>query len=143
MKNTIKTAAVIALSLFVAACAKETKIESPDEGQKLHFTVNTAENTVVKSFLDNNLDGTYTPKWSKDDELAIFVGAIGENTKPSGVLSNTNETGPVAKFVGTVAAVEGTTSFKSFAPASAFAKGYGSGCRYHFVGKPEAKQSYD
>lgn len=127
MKNTIKTAAVIALSLFVAACAKETKIESPDEGQKLHFTVNTAENTVVKSFLDNNLDGTYTPKWSKDDELAIFVGAIGENTKPSGVLSNTNETGPVAKFVGTVAAVEGTTSFKSFAPASAFAKGYGSG----------------
>lgn len=55
------------------------------------------------------------------------MGTISDNTKPSGVLSNTNETGPVAKFVGTVAAVEGTTSFKSFAPASAFAKGYGSG----------------
>lgn len=127
MKNTIKTAAVIALSLFAAACAKETKIESPDEGQKLHFTVNTAENAVVKSFLENNNDGTYTPKWSKGDELAIFMGTISDKTKPSGVLSNTNETGPVAKFVGTVAAVEGTTSFKSFAPASAFAKGYGSG----------------
>lgn len=127
MKNTIKTAAVIALSLFAAACAKETKIESPNEGQKLHFTVNTAENTVVKSFLEDNLGGTYTPKWSKDDELAIFIGTISDKTKPSGVLSNTNETGPVAKFVGTVAAVEGTTSFKSFAPASAFAKGYGSG----------------
>lgn len=127
MKNTIKTAAVIALSLFAAACAKETKIESPDEGQKLHFTVNTAENTVVKSFLDNNLDGTYTPKWSKDDELAIFVGAIGENTKPTGVLSNVNGTGTLAKFEGTVTGIEGSGAFKSFTPASAFAISYNSG----------------
>lgn len=127
MKNTIKAAAVIALSLFAAACAKVTTDEPSNEGQELHFIVNTAENAVVKSFLENNNDGTYTPKWSKGDELAIFIGTISDNTKPSGVLSNTNETGPVAKFVGTVAAVEGTTSFKSFAPASAFAKGYGSG----------------
>lgn len=127
MKNIIKTAAVIALSLFAAACAKVTTDEPSKEGRELHFIVNTAENAVVKSFLDNNNDGTYTPKWSKGDELAIFIGTISDKTKPSGVLSNTNETGPVAKFVGTVAAVEGTTSFKSFAPASAFAKGYGSG----------------
>lgn len=127
MKNTIKTAAVIALSLFAAACAKVTTDEPSNEGRKLHFIVNTAENAVVKSFLENNNDGTYTPKWSKGDELAIIMGTISDKTKPSGVLSNTNETGPVAKFVGTVAAVEGTTSFKSFAPASAFAKGYGSG----------------
>lgn len=127
MKNTIKTAAVIALSLFAAACAKETKIESPAEGQKLHFTVNTAENTVVKSFLDNNLDGTYTPKWSKDDELAIFVGAIGENTKPTGVLSNVDGTGTLAKFEGTVTGIEGSGAFKSFTPASAFAISYNSG----------------
>lgn len=127
MKNTIKTAAVIALSLFAAACAKVTTDEPSNEGQELHFIVNTAENAVVKSFLENNNDGIYTPKWSKGDELAIFMGTISDKTKPSGVLSNTNETGPVAKFVGTVAAVEGTTSFKSFAPASAFAKGYGSG----------------
>lgn len=127
MKNTIKAAAVIVLSLFAAACAKVTTDEPSNEGQELHFIVNTAENAVVKSFLENNNDGTYTPKWSKGDELAIFMGTISDKTKPSGVLSNTNETGPVAKFVGTVAAVEGTTSFKSFAPASAFAKGYGSG----------------
>lgn len=126
MKNTIKTAAVIALSLFAAACAKETKIESPAEGQKLHFTINTAENAVVKSFLDNN-DGTYTPKWSKDDELAIFVGAIGENTKPTGVLSNVNGTGTLAKFEGTVTGIEGSGAFKSFTPASAFAISYNSG----------------
>lgn len=127
MKNTIKAAAVIALSLFAAACAKETKIESPAEGQKLHFTINTAENAVVKSFLDNNLDGTYTPKWSKDDELAIFVGAIGENTKPTGVLSNVNGTGTLAKFEGTVTGIEGSGAFKSFTPASAFAISYNSG----------------
>lgn len=127
MKNTIKTAAVIALSLFAAACAKETKIESPDGGQKLHFTVNTAENAVVKSFLDNNLNGTYTPKWSKGDELAIFVGAIGEKTKPTGVLSNVNGTGTLAKFEGTVTGIEGSGTFKSFTPASAFAISYSSG----------------
>lgn len=127
MKNTIKTAAVIALSLFAAACAKETKIESPAEGQKLHFTVNTAENAVVKSFIESNLDGTYAPQWSKDDKLAMFVGAIGENTKPTGVLSNVNEKGTLAKFDGIVTGIEGSGTFKSFTPASAFAISYNSG----------------
>lgn len=127
MKNTIKTAAVIALSLFAAACAKETKIESPAEGQKLHFTINTAENAVVKSFIESNLDGTYAPQWSKDDKLAIFVGAIGENTKPTGVLSNVNEKGTLAKFDGIVTGIEGSGTFKSFTPASAFAISYNSG----------------
>ncbi len=127
MKNTIKTAAVIALSLFAAACAKETKIESPAEGQKLHFTINTAENAVVKSFIESNLDGTYAPQWSKDDKLAIFVGAIGENTKPTGVLSNVNEKGTLAKFDGIVTGIEGSGIFKSFTPASAFAISYNSG----------------
>ena len=127
MKNTIKAAAVIALSLFAAACAKETKIESPAEGQKLHFTVNTAENAVVKSFLDNNNDGTYTPKWSKGDELAIFVGAIGEKTKPTGVLTNANAQGPTASFGGTITGIPTEGTFKSFAPASAFAISYNGG----------------
>lgn len=127
MKNTIKAAAVIALSLFAAACAKETKIESPAEGQKLHFTVNTAENAVVKSFIESDLEGTYVPKWSKGDELAIFVGAIGEKTKPTGVLSNLNEKGPLAKFDGIVTGIEGSGTFKSFTPASAFAISYNSG----------------
>lgn len=127
MKNTIKAAAVIALSLFAAACAKETKIESPAEGQKLHFTVNTAENAVVKSFLDNNLNGTYTPKWSKGDKLAIFIGTIGDKTKPTGVLENTITTGPEASFDGIVSGISLEGKFKSFAPASAFATSYSSG----------------
>lgn len=127
MRNTIKAAAVIALSLFAAACAKETKIESPAEGQKLHFTINTAENAVVKSFIESNPDGTYAPQWSKDDKLAIFVGAIGENTKPTGVLSNVNEKGTLAKFDGIVTGIEGSGTFKSFTPASAFAISYNSG----------------
>ena len=127
MKNTIKAAAVIALSLFAAACAKETKIESPAEGQKLHFTVNTAENAVVKSFIESDLEGTYVPQWSNGDKLAIFVGAIGEKTKPTGVLSNVNEKGTLAKFEGTVTGIEGSGTFKSFTPASAFAKGFDSG----------------
>lgn len=57
MKNTIKTAAVIALSLFAAACAKVTTDEPSKEGQELHFIVNTAENAVVKSFIESDLGG--------------------------------------------------------------------------------------
>ena len=127
MKNTIKTAAVIALSLFAAACAKVTTDEPSKEGRELHFIVNTAENAVVKSFLDNNNDGTYTPKWSKGDELAIFVGAIDEKTKPTGVLTNANAQGPTASFGGTITGIPTEGTFKSFAPASAFAISYNGG----------------
>lgn len=127
MKNTIKTAAVIALSLFAAACAKETKIESPNEGQKLHFTVNTAENAVVKSFLEDNLGGTYTPKWSKGDELAIFVGETANVAKATGVLTNANAQGTTASFGGTITGIPTAGTFKSFAPSSAFEKGYSDG----------------
>lgn len=127
MKNTIKTAAVIALSLFAAACAKVTTDEPSKEGRELHFIVNTAENAVVKSFLGNNNDGTYTPKWSKGDELAIFVGAIDEKTKPTGVLTNANAQGPTASFGGTITGIPTEGTFKSFAPASAFAISYNGG----------------
>lgn len=127
MKNTIKTAAVIALSLFAAACAKVTTDEPSKEGQELHFIVNTAENAVVKSFIESDLVGTYVPKWSKDDKLAIFVGAIDENTKPTGVLSNVNEKGTLAKFEGIVTGIEGSGTFKSFTPEGAFARGFNGG----------------
>ena len=127
MKNTIKTAAVIALSLFAAACAKVTTDEPSKEGQELHFIVNTAENAVVKSFIESDLEGTYVPKWSKEDKLAIFVGAIDENTKPTGVLSNVNEKGTLAKFEGIVTGIEGSGTFKSFTPAGAFARGFNGG----------------
>lgn len=104
-----------------------TTDEPSNEGRELHFIVNTAENAVVKSFIESNLDGTYAPQWSKEDKLAIFVGAIGENTKPTGVLSNVNEKGTLAKFDGIVTGIEGSGTFKSFTPAGAFAIGYNSG----------------
>ena len=128
MKNTIKAAAVIALSLFAAACAKVTTDEPSKEGRELHFIVNTAENAVVKSFIESDLDGTYVPQWSKGDKLAIFVGAIdGNSKKPTGVLSNVNEKGLLARFDGIVTGIEGSGTFKSFTPADAFAIGYNSG----------------
>lgn len=127
MKNTIKTAAVIALSLFAAACAKVTTDEPSNEGQELHFIVNTAENAVVKSFIDNNLNGTYTPKWSKGDELAIFVGETANVAKATGVLTNANAQGTTASFGGTITGIPTAGTFKSFAPSSAFEKGYSDG----------------
>ena len=62
MKRLIKTAAVIAFSLFAASCVKETINEPSKEGRVYRFIVETKENAAVKSFIDNNFDGTYTPK---------------------------------------------------------------------------------
>lgn len=124
MKRLIKTAAVIAFSLFAASCVKETINKPSKEGRAYRFIVETKENAAVKSFIDNNFDGTYTPKWSKDDELAIFVGKIDNNTKkPTAILKNTNEEGITAKFEGKITGITETGQFKSFAPASAFHAG--------------------
>lgn len=128
MKRLIKTAAVIAFSLFAASCVKETINEPSGEGKVYKFIVETKENAAVKSFIDNNFDGTYTPKWSKDDELAIFVGKIDANTKkPTTILKNTNDEGITAKFEGKVTGITQTGQFKSFAPASAFQAGLSGG----------------
>ena len=128
MKRLIKTAAVIAFSLFAASCVKETINKPSKEGRVYRFIVETKENAAVKSFIDNNFDGTYTPKWSKDDELAIFVGGIDKNTKkPTAILKNTNEAGITAKFEGKVTGITETGQFKSFAPASAFHAGFKDG----------------
>lgn len=123
MRKKLLLFAMVAIAAL-ASCAK-TEIRPEVESRDVHFVVNTAENEVVKSFIDNNLDGTYTPKWSKGDELAMFVGTIGDKTtKPTGVLKNLNEAGELAKFDGIVTGIEGDGTFKSFAPASAFAIGY-------------------
>lgn len=127
MKRLIKTAAVIAFSLFAASCVKETINEPSKEGRVYRFIVETKENAAVKSFIDNNFDGTYTPKWSKNDELAIFVGTINDKTKkPTAILKNTNEEGIIAKFEGKITGITETGQFKSFAPASAFQAGLNS-----------------
>ena len=126
MKRIVKSFAIAAVSaLAFISCSQEQNPVSKDNG--IHFTIRTSENPQVKSFINNNLDGTYTPKWSKGDELAMFVGTIIENTKPTGTLTNLNETGNEANFDGTVTGIEGSGTFKSFAPASAFATGYKSG----------------
>lgn len=126
MKRIVKSFAIAAVSaLAFISCSQEQNPVSKDNG--IHFTIRTSENPQVKSFINNNFDGTYTPKWSKGDELAMFVGTITENTKPTGTLTNLNETGNEANFDGTVTGIEGSGTFKSFAPASAFATGYKSG----------------
>ena len=98
------------------SCTKEETVE-PQVQDGVRFVVNTAENTPVKSFIENNGDKTYTPKWSRDDKLAVFAGNAPEL---SGVLSNTNETGTIAKFEGSISGIATSGTFNSFAPASAY-----------------------
>ena len=126
MKRIVKSFAIAAVSaLAFISCSQEQNPVSKDNG--IHFTIRTSENPQVKSFIDNNLEGKYIPKWSKGDELAMFVGTITENTKPTGTLTNTEEEGLTATFDGTVTGLPEKGTFKSFAPASAFAASYKSG----------------
>lgn len=128
MKSIIKSLAIAAFAaLAFSSCSQEQNPVSHDNG--FHFTIRTSENPQVKSFIENNLDGggTYTPKWSKGDELAMFVGTISDKSKPTATLTNSNETGLTAKFDGQVTGIEGDGTFKSFAPAKAFATGYSNG----------------
>ncbi len=126
MKRIIKSLAIAAFAaLAFSSCSQEQNPVSHDNG--FHFTIRTSENPQVKSFIENNLDGTYTPKWSNGDELAMFVGTISDKSKPTATLTNSNETGLTAKFDGQVTGIEGDGTFKSFAPAKAFATGYSNG----------------
>lgn len=126
MKRIVKSFAIAAVSaLAFISCSLEQNPVSNDNG--IHFTIRTSENPQVKSFIESNLEGKYIPQWSEGDELAMFVGAITEATKPTGILTNLNNDGELAKFDGKVTGIEGRGTFKSFAPASAFATGYNSG----------------
>lgn len=125
MRKKLLLFATVAIAAL-ASCSK-TEIRPEVESRDLHFVVNTAENEEVKSFIQNNNDRTYTPIWSNGDKLAIFIGTIGDKTKPTGVLENTNANGPKASFGGTVSGISLEGKFKSFAPAAAFATSYSSG----------------
>ena len=125
MKGFLKFSALaVAAAFALGSCTKEETRPSTSENS-LHFIINTAENVQLRSFVENNLDKTYTPKWSKGDKLAIFIGDITTSTTaPTATLSNTAETGTTASFDGTVPTDLTEGSFLSFSPAGAFAKGY-------------------
>ncbi len=125
MKNITKMTAFAALALvFAASCAKETEPAPGKTGRELHFTVTTAANVPVKSYLDNNLDGSYTPKWSKGDAIAVFTQSItASTTKADGILTNQKEDGTTAEFNGVLpAADEGV--FKAVSPAGSFVNAF-------------------
>lgn len=125
MRKKLLLFATVAIAAL-ASCSK-TEIRPEVESRDVHFVVNTAENEEVKSFIQNNNDRTYTPKWSNGDELAIFIGETKSITKATGVLKNTNATGTTAKFDGKITGIPSKGTFKLFAPAAAFEKGYADG----------------
>lgn len=128
MKRIIKSLAIAAVSaLAFISCSQEQNPVSKDNG--IHFTIRTSENPQVKSFIESDLEleGKYIPKWSKGDELAMFVGDITEGTKATATLKNTNEKGVTAYFEGKVTGINEKGTFKSFSPASALEEGFSSG----------------
>ncbi len=134
MKTTIKSLMFAALAVsFAASCAKEVNPESVQKGNELHFIVKTAPSVPVKSYLDNNLDGTYTPKWEKGDGIAIFTESIIENSKVNAKLYNTADTGLEATFDGTVTAAD-KGELKAISPEERVVKGLKPSGNTEFVG---------
>lgn len=128
MKRTFKFIAMAAMAVITSlSCTKEQNVKTHSRND-FHFVVTTAENVPVKSFIANNLDGTYTPKWSANDELAVFIGTINSSVStPTGVLTNQNGESTTAKFDGTITGVAEEGSFVSFSPKSAFNSCYTNG----------------
>ena len=126
MKRIVKSFAIAAVSaLAFISCSQEQNPVSKDNG--IHFTIRTSENPQVKSFIESDFGGKYIPKWSKGDELAMFVGDITTGTKATATLKNTNEKGETAYFEGKVTGINEKGTFKSFSPASALEEGFSSG----------------
>lgn len=91
MKRIVKSFAIAAVSaLAFISCSQEQNPVSQENG--IHFTIRTSENPQVKSFIESDFEGRYIPKWSKGDELAMFVGTINDKSKPTATLTNSNET---------------------------------------------------
>lgn len=122
MKKVFESVALAVLAVFATSCAKENNVDQENGPKNLHFVVKTAENAPVKSYLENNLDGTYTPKWSKGDAMAIFVGDITSSKKATATLCNTSAEPLTATFEGSAPAAE-EGYFKGITPAERVANG--------------------
>lgn len=123
MKKVLESMAIAALAVLAASCAKESNVEQEKGTKELHFVVKTAANAPVKSYLENEYDGTYTPKWSKGDAMAIFIGDITSSTKKAtATLYNTSDNQSIATFEGNVN-VAGEGYFKGITPAERFTNG--------------------
>lgn len=126
MKKVLESLAIAALAVLASSCAKESNVEQEKGTKELHFVVKTAANAPVKSYLENEYNGTYTPKWSKGDAMAIFIGDITSSTKKAtATLCNMSENQSVAIFEGDVNTA-GEGYFKGITPAERFTNGLSS-----------------
>lgn len=70
MKTIIKSFALFAVAATAALSCQKNEIENPEQ-DTIHFTIN-ADIAQTKTSIVNNGDGTYTPQWSKGDEIGVY-----------------------------------------------------------------------
>ncbi len=111
---------------FFAALFSACQKEDANDGAtpSVHFTIN-ADVAASRTAITDNGDGTYTPSWQKNDQLAVFFGFPVENMTPT-TFENTANDGTTASFEATVNDVTGEQTLYAFYPQSAFAKNYNS-----------------
>jgi len=126
MKSLFKSIFFVAAASAALVSCEKNEIKSNDP-KEIHFVIN-AKQVETKSYLDNNLDGTYTANWSNGDKLGIYLSTttIVANKELDATFNNTAADGEEATFEGTLAAADEGT-FYSFAPAAGMEKSYADG----------------
>lgn len=121
MKTIIRSFALFAVAATAALSCQKNEIENPEQ-DTIHFTIN-ADIAQTKTSIVNNGDGTYTPQWSKGDEIGVYF-----SSSDGSLVSFTNglDTGETARFEGNADVPEAGTLY-AFYPYSSYGKKYEDG----------------
>lgn len=141
MKKLLFPLALVAASSFIiSSCEREMEVsEKVDSGlSELHFHVKAHQDPETRTYLQDNGDGSYTPKWKSGDQLGAFLSGTtisGSTTAVDMTLTNGAADGATGDFEGTAVA-DGSGTFQAFYPVGAFETGYADGTIGLNIGTP-------
>lgn len=122
MKNVLKSLALVAVSALAVVSCQKNELAGGNDGEGVFFSLRTAD--AGKTYIVQD-DNKYLPQWAKDDEIGVFFDEFAkEKTTPAGKLTNSNESGNVAKFEGKISSAPESGTIYAFYPSSALGKTY-------------------
>ena len=104
MKKIMNIFVLVAAAAMTLVSCQKNDFETPAQ-KELHFTVKAGVPQTKTSITDNG-DKTYTPSWTKGDQIGVFFADPQANEALSATFENTAETGSTATFEGKAAATD-------------------------------------
>lgn len=124
MKKIMNVFVLVAAAAMALVSCQKNEFETPAQ-KELHFTVKAGVPQTKTSITDNG-DKTYTPSWTKGDQIGVFFADPAKDENLTTTFENTADAGIVATFEGKASATDEGILY-SFYPKSAFSKAYGDG----------------